>query len=214
MLAVLNYSRRAHLLNDLSIVYACSSFPATTERCASVEDQMIRERRWTWAPAEPSSSSWTWERRSACAWMQWPEVGTEVEVEEQPVLASTWARARRSRCAWATAEHQLYSGGGSAWAGGGGGGGWGRRWKTMEVEDDRSDSNFERGYFTWSGRKPRRPTFWNGGSISLSRDSNKWLYTKQNEWIYPLKYVYIHPYIVVCLKCIKRLIFRNGGSMW
>uniref|UniRef100_A0A8R7UKC7 Uncharacterized protein n=1 Tax=Triticum urartu TaxID=4572 RepID=A0A8R7UKC7_TRIUA len=69
-----------------------------------------------------------WERRSACTWMQWPEVGTEVEMAEQPVLASTWVRVRRSPCVWAAAEHQLYSSGGSAWAGGGGGDG-GRRWR-------------------------------------------------------------------------------------
>ena len=30
--------------------------------------------------------------------------------------------------------------------------------------------------------------------------------------MYTLKYVYIHPYVVVHLKSLKRLIFRNGGS--
>ena len=50
-------------------------------------------------------------------------------------------------------------------------------------------------------------------NISLFRDSNKWLHMKQNEWIYTLKYVYIHPYVVIYLKCLKRLIFRNGGSI-
>ena len=49
-------------------------------------------------------------------------------------------------------------------------------------------------------------------NIGLSRDFNKWLHTEQNEWIYTLKYVYIHPYVVVHLKSLKRLIFRNRGS--
>ena len=48
-------------------------------------------------------------------------------------------------------------------------------------------------------------------NICLSRDFNKWLHTEQNEWIYTLKYVYIHPYVVVHLKSLKRQIFRNGG---
>ena len=50
-------------------------------------------------------------------------------------------------------------------------------------------------------------------NISLFRDSNKWLHTEQNEWIYTLEYVYIHPYVIVHLKCLKRLIFRNGRSI-
>ena len=49
-------------------------------------------------------------------------------------------------------------------------------------------------------------------NISLFRDFNKGLHTKQNEWIYALKYVYIHPYVVVYFKWLERLIFRNGGS--
>ena len=49
-------------------------------------------------------------------------------------------------------------------------------------------------------------------NISLFRYFNKGLHTKQNEWIYTLKYVYIHLYVVVYLKCLERLIFRNGGS--
>ena len=49
-------------------------------------------------------------------------------------------------------------------------------------------------------------------NISLFRDSNKWLHTEQNERIHTLKYIYIHPYVVVHLKCLKRLIFRNKGS--
>ena len=49
-------------------------------------------------------------------------------------------------------------------------------------------------------------------SIRLNRDFNKWLHTEQNEWIYTLKYVYIHLYVVVHLKSLKRQIFRNGGS--
>ena len=44
------------------------------------------------------------------------------------------------------------------------------------------------------------------------RDFNKWLHMEQNEWIYTLKYVYIHPYVPVHLKSLKRLIFRNEGS--
>ena len=52
------------------------------------------------------------------------------------------------------------------------------------------------------------PTFL---KICLSRDLNKWLHTKQNEWIYTLKYVYIHPYVVVHLKSLKRQICRNEG---
>ena len=51
-------------------------------------------------------------------------------------------------------------------------------------------------------------------SIPLSRDFNKWLHTEQNEWIYTLKYVYIHPYVAVYLKSLKRQIFRNGGSKY
>ena len=34
---------------------------------------------------------------------------------------------------------------------------------------------------------------------------------EQNEWIYTLKYVYIHPYVVVHLKSLKRQLFRNKG---
>ena len=49
--------------------------------------------------------------------------------------------------------------------------------------------------------------------LNISRDFNKWLHTEQNEWIYTLKYVYIHPYVVVHLKSLKRQIFRNGGSV-
>ena len=49
-------------------------------------------------------------------------------------------------------------------------------------------------------------------NISLFRDFNKGLHTKQNEWMYTLKYVYIHPYVVVYLKWLERLIFRDGGS--
>ena len=49
-------------------------------------------------------------------------------------------------------------------------------------------------------------------NISLFRYFNKGLHTKQNEWIYTLKYVYIHPYVVVYLKWLERLIFRNGGN--
>ena len=50
-------------------------------------------------------------------------------------------------------------------------------------------------------------------NISLPRDFTKWLHTEQNEWIYTLNYVHIHPYVVFHLKCLKRLVFRNGGSM-
>ena len=46
-------------------------------------------------------------------------------------------------------------------------------------------------------------------NISLFRDFNKALHTKQNEWIYTLKYVYIHQYVPVHLESLKRLIFRN-----
>ena len=49
-------------------------------------------------------------------------------------------------------------------------------------------------------------------NICLSKNFNKWLHTEQNEWIYTLKYVYIHLYVVVHLKSLKRQIFRNGGS--
>ena len=50
-------------------------------------------------------------------------------------------------------------------------------------------------------------------SVCLSRDFNKWLRTEQNEWIYTLKYVYIHSYVPVHLKSLKRQIFWNGGSI-
>ena len=49
-------------------------------------------------------------------------------------------------------------------------------------------------------------------NISLFRYCNKRLHTEQNGWIYTPKYVYIHPYVVVHLEPLKRLIFRNGGS--
>ena len=42
---------------------------------------------------------------------------------------------------------------------------------------------------------------------------NFMLHTEQNEWIYTLKYVYIHPYVPAHLKSLKRLIFRNEGSI-
>ena len=44
------------------------------------------------------------------------------------------------------------------------------------------------------------------------RDFNKWLHTEQNEWIYTLKYVYIHPYVVVHLKSLKRQILPPSGN--
>ena len=50
-------------------------------------------------------------------------------------------------------------------------------------------------------------------NICLSRDFNKILHIEQNEWIYTLKYVYIHSYVVVHLKSLKRQIFRNRGSI-
>ena len=75
-------------------------------------------------------------------------------------------------------------------------------------------------------RRNHMPRFLNGSSpsdnsdwllppflnICLSMGFNKWLHTEQNEWTYTLKYVYIHPYVLVHLKFLKRLIFRNEGS--
>ena len=49
-------------------------------------------------------------------------------------------------------------------------------------------------------------------NICLSKDFNMWLHRKKNEWIYTLKYIYIHSYVIVHLKSLKRQIFRNGGS--
>ena len=60
-------------------------------------------------------------------------------------------------------------------------------------------------YFEWKVLPP----FLN---ICLSRDFNKWPHMEQNEWIYTVKYDYIHVYVIVHLKSLKRQIFRNGGS--
>ena len=46
----------------------------------------------------------------------------------------------------------------------------------------------------------------------LEISTSDYIWSKMSELIYTLKYVYIHPYVPVHLKSLKRLIFRNEGS--